>query len=226
MQPPQYPLDALLKFGLAIVLSGLVGVERQRKARGAGLRTHILVCLGATLLMIVSELITNGRPGVASLGDHARIAAGIVTGIGFLGAGTILTVGNELRGLTTAAMIWFVAALGIAIGAGYYLVAICATVSALFVVVVLEHVERMLPASRLMTLIIHMPREEAELDKLKDFLREKGFEVSITRVKLTENAGEANVHLELISSRTQSLESLAASMRERFPFAEEINFKR
>lgn len=225
MEIPPFLLDAALKFILAILLAGIVGIERQRKAHGAGLRTHILVCLGATLLMIVSELVTKGAAGAVSLGDRARIAAGIVTGIGFLGAGTILTIGNELRGLTTAAMIWFVAALGITIGAGYYLVAICATLAALFVVVALEYVERMLPASRQVTLTVRMPHETAELDRLKDYLRKQGFEVSVSRVKLTEDGGEANVHLDLTSSRIPSLEILAVHLRDRFPIADEINFK-
>lgn len=100
------------KLALALLAGGLVGLERERQERQAGLRTHMLVCLGATLFTLIS--LSLAAPG----GDRTRIAAQIVTGIGFLGAGTIFRSGNAVRGLTTAAGLWTVAAVGAAIAGG------------------------------------------------------------------------------------------------------------
>ena len=125
--------DICGKLVLAVVLAGILGLERQRKGRGAGLRTHILVCLGATVAMMIPDLVAS-RGGGNGWADTGRMAAGIITGIGFLGAGTIVSAGRGPQGLTTAAMVWFVATLGIAIGSDLYLIAVCATALALVVV--------------------------------------------------------------------------------------------
>lgn len=113
-------LDLLLKLGLAVILGGAIGLEREIKGKPAGLRTNILICVGATLLTDVSLIIgivENGQ----RVGDPARLAAQIVSGIGFIGAGTIMQGGGMVTGLTSAATIWVVASLGIAIGAGLYI---------------------------------------------------------------------------------------------------------
>ena len=110
--------DLLLKLMLAVVLGGAIGLEREIKAKPAGLRTNILICVGAALLSDVS--IRIGLIGGERVGDPARIAAQIVSGIGFIGAGTIMQGGGTITGLTSAATIWVVAAIGIAIGAGFY----------------------------------------------------------------------------------------------------------
>ena len=119
--------EVLIRLVLAGVLSGLVGFERESHGRAAGLRTHILVGVGSTLFMLVSLYLARvyGQNGSA---DPGRIAAQVVTGIGFLGAGTILRFGVSIRGLTTAASIWGVAALGLAVGCGFYSGALGATV--------------------------------------------------------------------------------------------------
>jgi putative Mg2+ transporter-C (MgtC) family protein len=104
-------LEMVLKVGLALLVGGLVGLERERRDRPAGLRTHMVVCAGSTLITLVSMLISPGD-------DRGRIAAQIVSGIGFLGAGTIFRSGNVVRGLTTAAGLWAVAGVGMAIALG------------------------------------------------------------------------------------------------------------
>lgn len=109
--------ELAIRLILAGILGGFVGFERERHNRPAGLRTHTLVSLGAALVMIVS-LSFNGEAGPR--GDQARIAAQVVSGIGFLGAGTIMRQGSAVRGLTTAASIWVVAAVGLAVGMGLY----------------------------------------------------------------------------------------------------------
>lgn len=114
-------LDLLLKLVLAVVLGGVIGLERELAGKPAGLRTNILICVGAALLTDVSIEITKGKlPGVP-LGDPSRLAAQIVSGIGFIGAGTIMQARGTVTGLTSAATIWVVAAIGITIGAGLYL---------------------------------------------------------------------------------------------------------
>jgi putative Mg2+ transporter-C (MgtC) family protein len=114
--------ELLLRLALAGALGGLIGFERELRERGAGLRTHLLVALGSALFTIV------GAYGFASIRtDPTRIAAQIVTGIGFLGAGAIIRQGFSVRGLTTAATLWVVAAVGLAAGAGYYSAALVAT---------------------------------------------------------------------------------------------------
>ena len=114
-------IEIFLRLVLAVIVGGLIGFERKVVHKPAGLRTHILVCLGATLFTIVS--ITT----FADI-DPARIIAGIVTGIGFLGAGTIFRAEYHVKGLTTAASMWSVAAIGIAVGVGEYLLSAVATV--------------------------------------------------------------------------------------------------
>lgn len=112
-------LDLLLKLTLAVLLGGIVGFERELAGKPAGLRTNILICLGATLLMDLSVRI--GLVDGQRVGDPARIAAQIVSGVGFLGAGTIMQAQGVVTGLTSAATIWVVAAIGMTLGAGFYI---------------------------------------------------------------------------------------------------------
>jgi putative Mg2+ transporter-C (MgtC) family protein len=120
--------EALLRLALAAILGGLIGVERELREREAGLRTHLLVAVGSALFTIVGaygfhDFVNAG----GSVVDPTRIAAQIVTGIGFLGAGAIIRQGFSVRGLTTAATLWVVAAVGLASGAGYYSAAVITT---------------------------------------------------------------------------------------------------
>jgi putative Mg2+ transporter-C (MgtC) family protein len=122
--------ESLLRLALAAVLGGLIGVERELREREAGLRTHLLVALGSALFTIVGaygfhDFLDSGESVVRA--DPTRIAAQIVTGIGFLGAGAIIRQGFSVRGLTTAATLWVVAAVGLAAGAGYYSAAVITT---------------------------------------------------------------------------------------------------
>lgn len=115
----------IIRLFLSAILGGAIGFERESHNRPAGFRTHILVTIGSTLLMLVSM---NMGPGA----DSSRIASNVVSGIGFLGAGTILRTGNNIEGLTTAASIWVCSAIGLAIGSGFYLGGIIVTIIVLF----------------------------------------------------------------------------------------------
>ncbi len=137
-----FPGEVLLPLALATVLSGLIGLERELHGRAAGLRTHIMVCLGTTMAMLVSmALCRNLSAGSGWRPDPGRIAAGVLTGIGFLGAGAIVKLKSTHRGLTTAACIWFVASLGVVIGAGAYALAVGGTLMALAVLLILKVLE-------------------------------------------------------------------------------------
>jgi putative Mg2+ transporter-C (MgtC) family protein len=122
--------EGLLRLGLAAVLAGAIGVERELREQEAGLRTHMLVCVGATMFMIVgvyawSDMTLGNQIGVVV--DPSRVASYVVSGIGFLGAGAIIKHGINVRGLTTAASLWVVAAIGVAVGVGMYTFAAATT---------------------------------------------------------------------------------------------------
>ena len=133
-------LEMIGRLLLTLVLSGLIGLERQVHRRDAGLRTHILVALGSCLIMLTSLYVFDIYKAQVSL-DPARIAAGVVTGIGFLGAGTIIRESDGVRGLTTAASLWVAAGIGLAVGVGFNKIAIYTTVLVLIVLHFLRYVE-------------------------------------------------------------------------------------
>lgn len=135
--------DDLLKMTMAIVCGGLIGAEREFRDKAAGFRTIIFICAGAALFTIFSHKIA-----LAYDRDPTRIAANIVSGVGFLGAGVILREGGKVMGLTTAAIIWLSAALGIGIGAGQYGLALAGTACTLIVLVFFPYMERRIDAIR------------------------------------------------------------------------------
>ncbi|MGN0570850.1 MAG: MgtC/SapB family protein [Candidatus Fimenecus sp.] len=122
----QFALDAAWKLALAVLLSGIIGFEREHSHRPAGFRTHILVAVGSALIMLTSVYIAEKYKGQMNV-DITRMSGQVVSGIGFLGAGTILREGFSVKGLTTAASLWAVSCIGIAIGAGFIAGAVVAT---------------------------------------------------------------------------------------------------
>ena len=153
-------LEILLRLLAGAVLGGVIGLERDIHGRAAGLRTHLLVGLGASLFMVMSEIIAVSLgPGLAE--DPGRIAAQIVTGIGFLGAGAIMKEGFTVRGLTTAACFWVVAAIGMASGAGEFVLALITTLMALVSLSILRYFEKFYirESYRLLTLTLPLDVE-------------------------------------------------------------------
>ena len=136
-------LQIITRLVLTVLLSGLIGLERQLHRRTAGLRTHILVSLGSCLIMLTSLYVFDIYKEIANP-DPARIAAGVITGIGFLGAGTIIRDNEGVRGLTTAASLWVVAGIGLAVGCGFKKAAIYTTVIAVIVLFFLRFAEDIL----------------------------------------------------------------------------------
>jgi len=135
--------EIIMRLVLSVILSGLIGLERQIHRRTAGLRTHILVSLGSCLIMLTSLYIFAIYKNEVPL-DPARIAAGVITGIGFLGAGAIIRDRGGVKGLTTAASLWVVAGIGLATGCGFYKAALFTTVLALLTLFFLRYVERIM----------------------------------------------------------------------------------
>ena len=133
-------IGAIAKLVLSLVLGAVIGIERRRKGQIAGLRTFALISMGATLAMLISIYIPQEYMGLKN-GDPGRIAAQVVSGVGFLGAGAIIQMKGSVRGLTTAAGIWMTACIGLAVGAGMYLISIIATLLIIFILVNIERIE-------------------------------------------------------------------------------------
>jgi len=141
-------LEIIFKLTLACILGGLIGLERESLNRPAGFRTYTLVCVGSALAMVVSiDMYYQFYKTVNA--DPGRIAAQVVSGIGFLGAGTIMKEGASVRGLTTAAGLWVVACIGLAVGAGMYVPAIATTILILFVLIYFFQIEQKFTGMRL-----------------------------------------------------------------------------
>ncbi len=136
----QMDWEGILRIFLAMIMGGFIGIERELVNRPAGFRTHTLVCMGSALVMTTSQYLFNTYSDIVNL-DPARLGAQVISGIGFLGAGTIMNDGHRVRGLTTAASLWVVACLGLAVGAGYYAGAVAAFIMSYFTLIFLKRFE-------------------------------------------------------------------------------------
>ncbi|MBI5639389.1 MAG: MgtC/SapB family protein [Nitrospirae bacterium] len=172
------PSEIIFKLLLGTLLGGIIGFERQTHGRPAGFRTQLLVCVSCVLIMIISEsyyALGLVRPEYARI-DPTRIAAGAMTGVGFLGAGVILKTGVSIQGLTTAACIWIVSAIGLAVGAGQYVAGITGFVITFFSLWFLRIVESRIPRMiyKYVTLVTD---ETGNEDTIKSVFRDRGFEI-------------------------------------------------
>jgi putative Mg2+ transporter-C (MgtC) family protein len=206
--------EALLRVSLAAVLGGTLGLERELREREAGLRTHLLVAVGSALFTIVSaygfhEFLNSGASVVRA--DPTRIAAQIVTGIGFLGAGAIIRQGLSIRGLTTAATLWVVAAIGLAAGAGYYAGAVITTIVALIALwplrgIAFRVVSRFRGESGL--LLVQLPAGESPASVIDTVDRE----VKIEGIELGQEADRRNLELRVELGPAQRPHDLVAKL--------------
>ena len=177
----------VIRLGIASISGGLIGLERERHNRPAGLRTHMLVAVGSALIMIISIAVAQDYSGTA---DPSRIAAQVVSGIGFLGAGTIIRDGFNIRGLTTAASLWVVSAIGLAAGAGYPLYAIAVTVLTLATLILLSYFERTYFRGKNQILIqVRTVDKPSQLSRVAGVLGNMGIEV---RNVVIEEASESD----------------------------------
>jgi len=175
----------LTRLSLALLAGGLIGLERTYHGRPAGIRTHTLVCLSSSLLMLLSvfqwDLVANAPIDTIRV-DPTRMAQGIMTGIGFLGAGVILKDSLTIRGLTTAASIWLSASVGVVIGMGLYFAAFLALLFALLILILFRRIEHYIPTQQYGHLIVSFSRlqhlSEEELRKLIEDHEFRCFDIS------------------------------------------------
>lgn len=194
--------DFAFRLLAAFVLGGIIGMERQIHGRPAGLRTHILVCLGAAVAIIAGIQAEHAFPDLSI--DTGRIIAGIITGIGFLGAGTIVRYREGVGGLTTAACIWFVAMIGILCGFAFYYQAAIASVAALLVLLVLDNLEDRMPsASHWMLTVKSCDRSFNTLrTQCEKILKTRGIHVKSSTFSISDNKTELNFVLRTRKRRT------------------------
>ena len=182
-----------LRLTLAMIVGGTIGLERGKHGRAAGMRTHILVCIGATMASMVgiyaSETLSSG-------GDPLRVAAQVISGIGFLGVGTIIVKGRfQITGLTTAAGLWTVAAIGLALGVGYYSAAIVAFVLAVLTVSIVHRLEYTINKKHRRFGIYVEIKSDSEVRKTIDFLL-TSFKVTDVQVTAPRSGTSGNVGIE------------------------------
>jgi putative Mg2+ transporter-C (MgtC) family protein len=179
---------------LSLLLGALVGYERKKRGQSAGVRTFSLIAMGAALSMILSVYVPQQFSYLR--GDATRIAAQVVSGIGFLGAGAIIQMKGSVRGLTTAAGIWMVAAIGMAVGAGMYVIAVIATLFIYFILVQLERIEHKVTlGSESRVIRMHLGVIVDNIEPYETLLKEK--HVSVTHYYIEHNYEEGSTHMNL-----------------------------
>lgn len=192
----------LIRLALSIMLSGLIGIERESIKRPAGFRTYILVCVGSTLVMLTSIYIFYDFIDITTL-QPDRLGAQVISGIGFLGAGTIIKEGSTVKGLTTAAGLWAMACIGLAVGAGFYIGSILTTVLVLITLALFSRVEEHVRNKKnYFSLTIVTKDKPGQLGKIGEKLGELG--VGITNITL-ENEDEGAISIEIIVKTPENI---------------------
>jgi len=172
----------IVRILLACFLGGLIGIERESLRRPAGFRTHMLVCMGSALIMVTGEYVFLNYHHLTNM-DPTRLAAQVVSGIGFLGAGTIIKEGGTVRGLTTAASLWAVSCVGLAVGAGFYWVGIAASAVIYIILVVLKYIEQMMAEKQPRTqVVLYFHNKPGQIGKIGQVLGQ--LNVLILNIKL------------------------------------------
>ena len=210
---PEY--EIILRLGIAAVLGAVVGYERERHNQPAGLRTHMILVVGSALAMTLSiNLAMQFRPDVPN-GDPARLAAQVLSGIGFLGAGAILRFGTNVRGLTTATSLWSMAVVGLSVGAGYYLVALAATALLILALSVLDVVEKHLIHSTIIVPVQVVAGDEVDMLPI---LREifKDYSMKVQSFSIQKDLAQDVSILELVvqAKENSRLEDLAEKIHQ------------
>lgn len=208
----QWEIEMLLRLVLAVLLSGIIGMEREVLNKSAGFRTHILVGIGACLMMIISLSMPFIRmPGdfgaTGSNSDPARIAAQVVSGIGFLGAGAIMSSSGKVRGLTTAASLWAVAGIGLCVGAGLYVTAIGASVLTFATLSLFARVENRIQKNRIIRMEIYMVDEPCAVGKVFEVFNDLDIQVKDTALVEDNKIGHDVIKLDLLLKIPYNIEA-------------------
>jgi len=199
----------LFRLAAAVILGGIIGFERGGNKHDAGLRTHIIVCLGAASVMVVSVCLVE-QYGITS--EVMRMGAQVISGVGFLGVGSIIVDGNRVRGITTAAGLWTTACVGLAVGSGYYIIAGCVVLLMLFTMLGLRSIALNLKMkSRAFGIRLELDNAENMKSVLKKLVEEK---VEIRSVKLEEkeNCEKIDMLLEVRLAKKNTPEGLMCSL--------------
>lgn len=209
-------VDILERLLIALGAGGIIGLERSYHGRPAGFRTHALVCIASSALMLVTVYQSHWYPesfaGRVAL-DPTRMAQGIMTGIGFLGAGVIFKEGLTVRGLTTAASIWITAAIGILAGIGFYFPLAITTVLTLLTLSVFRWIESKLPGDYYGHLEVQFSRGAAmPEDEFRRFLKEQGFSIANLSYRYSADASFIEYRMVVRTSRADDVKRLAESL--------------
>ncbi len=216
----------ILRLLAAAALGAVIGLERERVDRGAGLRTHALVSTASALFTLISaygfeDIVTANRTIAI---DPTRIAAQVVTGIGFLGAGLIILRKNTVYGLTTAASVWAVAAIGMAAGAGMYLPAANATGLSLLILAGMKPLEqRFFPRKHFEPFVIRIARQEVPLATIENSVRNQHLDLRRLKLQPGDHEEESLITLELEGGRDASMTQLAEHLRS-IPGVREVSY--
>lgn len=208
--------EMALRLLVALMVGGLIGLERSYHGRPAGFRTHSLVCMSTALLMLVTVYETRWFPGISQgriALDPTRLAQGIMTGIGFLGAGTIMRDGLSVRGLTTAASIWITAAIGILIGIGFYFPATLAAVLTLGTLSLFRWIESRVPAQFYALFVVRFARDNVmPEDAMRQLLNGYGFTIANLNYRLDGEAGFFEYRMTIRTNRASNAGDLSRAL--------------
>jgi putative Mg2+ transporter-C (MgtC) family protein len=206
-----------IRLAASVVIGGLIGFERTFHGRPAGFRTHALVCLASALLMLVTvyqDVWMTHVSQEAIRTDPTRMAQGIMTGIGFLGAGVIFKEGLTVRGLTTAASIWITAAIGILVGIGFYFAAALGAIIVLMILSLFRWIEDRLPSEHYAHLVVGFPRGKAmDETALRDLIAGRGFSVANLSSRLTDRGETFEYRMMVKSLRRDAIDGLSRDLR-------------
>jgi putative Mg2+ transporter-C (MgtC) family protein len=211
-------LEMVFRMIAALAAGGLIGLERSHRGRPAGFRTHALVCLASTLLMLVTAYESHWFPRDAAARvviDPTRMAQGIMTGIGFVGAGAIIKEGFTVRGLTTAASIWITAAIGILTGVGFYFAALIGTLLALGTLSTFRWIEARLPTETYAIFMVRFKRDAAMPEPaLRSLVQAHGFALHNLSYRLHGDADQLEYRMVLGTMDAGNARSLAEKLKD------------
>ena len=208
--------EMALRLVIALFIGGLIGLERSYHARPAGFRTHALVCLSTSLLMLITVYEERWFPSVSQARialDPTRMAQGIMTGIGFLGAGVIVKEGLNVRGLTTAASIWITAAIGILVGIGFYFPAGLAAVLTLGTLSTFRWIENRMPAQFYAHFMVRFQRSAAMPEyELRRVVADHGFSIANLNYRLTSEGKHFEYRMVVRTLKQDNLRALSETL--------------
>jgi putative Mg2+ transporter-C (MgtC) family protein len=217
--------DILLRLLVAFILGAIIGFERESDNQPAGLRTNIILVVGSALAMILSVTLAHVYPPIqGAAGDPARLAAQVISGIGFLGAGAILHAGVSIKGLTTAATIWTMAIVGLAVGAGFIIEATTVTITLFIVLTILEKFEhRFFHPKWIVPITLWIKDEPVDLEALRQVFKLKYLRLLSLSREHDLVSNETTIHLEFSCKREKLLDEVQAKIL-KVPGLQKVHF--